>query len=787
MRCVAVVLLSSLTAAAAPTRTFFTLPSSNGYGAVIGDTSQAKITHFRERLPATEEPQLDADAGEIWVGNQQQIINSRDLAYDVYFGLRTGGTQLWLSSVPVTSSTYESGIVEWTQQTGGVTVTTYVFAPRALPHAGFVMILHVQGAAGAAFSLHNFHMGYGRPGVMTPDDPNGETLTFTPDGTRDALERGFAGVVVARPLGTVQHAMGFNAGSPASANAFQIVQDGGTADLQDSTGDQPVADDSVSAFQFATPGTDSWVGVAFAHSGDPFGGAEVQGWLDTYVGTQTAQQLLTAEQASWSAFQSGLTLPASLTPDETTVARQSAVMLEMARVQESQTYLREFLTRDGEPRYTRFPGTLPATITHKGQGAVLASLPPGEWTWAWVRDSAYSATAMASVGMKTQATGVLQFMLDAEGGRFQNWSELASYAFPPYVISLVRYTGFGVENTDFNDFGPNLELDGFGLTLWAIAQVNDQAFIDANWETVAGKIADPLASLIDPVTHLVRADSSIWETHWNGHQRSWTYTNLTAVRGLCDAATIADARSDSRGAGWRATALALRSTIAHTLTDHTGALASNLEELQSGSGYYDAAVLDAFALGLFDPHGHIAQATLAALNQHLAAHAGPGWSRNDDNSDHAGMTDLSPWGSDYDSAEWVFTDLRGSALKATRDWTTASAAANLGVIPETYDENTGAWKFNAPMVGFGAGAYLLALQPPLGPACGAYFDESTLVPDGGMPMSNPDSGTPVTPDGGTMQPKLPTACGCHEVSGTGLFLIALLLSRRVRRPLWKSK
>ncbi len=71
------------------------------------------------------------------------------------------------------------------------------------------------------------------------------------------------------------------------------------------------------------------------------------------------------------------------------------------------------------------------------------------------------------------------------------------------------------------------------------------------------------------------------------------------------------------------------------------------KELGSGAGYFDAAVLDAIAMGLFAPDGRIARAT-----------AGPGWSRNDDRSDHAGKTDLSPWGSEYDSAEWTFTDLR---------------------------------------------------------------------------------------------------------------------------------
>jgi hypothetical protein len=64
------------------------------------------------------------------------------------------------------------------------------------------------------------------------------------------------------------------------------------------------------------------------------------------------------------------------------------------------------------------------------------------------------------------------------------------------------------------------------------------------------------------------------------------------------------------------------------------------EELATGEGYWDAAVLDAIAMGLFDPQGNIAQATLAGLDGHLCVNAGPGWSRNDDRYDHAGGVDL---------------------------------------------------------------------------------------------------------------------------------------------------
>ena len=51
-----------------------------------------------------------------------------------------------------------------------------------------------------------------------------------------------------------------------------------------------------------------------------------------------------------------------------------------------------------------------------------------------------------------------------------------------------------------------------------------------------------LVALVDPETGLIRADSSIWETHWNGRERRWTYTSVTAARGLCDAAELAERR-----------------------------------------------------------------------------------------------------------------------------------------------------------------------------------------------------------------------------------------------------
>ena len=813
-----------------PQRTFYRLPSSNGHGAILLDLQQGVLTHFHEHLTASEEPLLDAAGNEVWNGNQPQSVITRDLLFDAYFGLRSADNQKWLKKVPVdldrsgyapwqSGKTGGTGVISMVQTDGAIRATQLFFAPRGMPRNGFVMVVHLENTGAtpvtgvSAFSLHNFHLGYGRysaiADLQTKDiGENGETVTFDGSGGKaDFLEKAFAGVVVARALGLPAHHGASNGASPPASNVFNIVDGGGVADLPDLVGAAPTADGSVSAYQFdigtLAPGAEAWAGVAFAHDGDPQAGAAVQGWLDTYVAGKGAKALVDEEIASWAAFQGSLTVPKDLSADEETLLRQSAVMLSMAQNEEDTTYLRQHLANDGDARYTRFGTTpasknaqLPATIVHKGKGAVLASLPPGEWQVAWIRDGSYAATAMATLGMKAQAREALQYYVNAEASRFQTWNELKPYSMPPYQISLVRYYGFGVEETDFNDFGPNLEFDGFGLFLWALqhyeAKTADKTLVDGAWPVVSTRVADVLVALVDPATGLLRKDSSIWESHWNGRERAWTYSNITAVRGLCDAATLATRVGDmARAKTYQDTAIALRSAIARTLTDSSHALGSNAEELATGEGYWDAAVLDGIAFGLFDPKGKIAAATLAGLDAHLAAPAGAGWSRNDDRSDHQGSNDVSPWGSEYDSAEWVVTDLRGAvatrrmgdAARSDRllAWVRDQSLVNYLAISETYDEGNGKYKFNAPMVGFGAGVYALALaerSTPLdGAACGAYFDESTLstTTSSGTGTAAATTGTGgAGGSGGSGESDGGCGCGLAPRPGGGFAALALL-------------
>ena len=91
---------------------------------------------------------------------------------------------------------------------------------------------------------------------------NGETIVV--GAGRDVLERGFAGVVVARPIGMTSRAAAWNASSSMAENAFRVVEQT-TGDLTDRTGDLGVADDWASAFQFdvgdVPAGEERWVAI----------------------------------------------------------------------------------------------------------------------------------------------------------------------------------------------------------------------------------------------------------------------------------------------------------------------------------------------------------------------------------------------------------------------------------------------------------------------------------------------------------------------------------------------
>jgi GH15 family glucan-1,4-alpha-glucosidase len=87
-------------------------------------------------------------------------------------------------------------------------------------------------------------------------------------------------------------------------------------------------------------------------------------------------------------------------------------------------------------------------IFPRGRGQVLASLRPGIWHVSWVRDGSFVIQGMTRIGMYEQAKKALEFMLQAEAGRFKHYRHTDGKDYGPgidYRISLTRYFGNGVE------------------------------------------------------------------------------------------------------------------------------------------------------------------------------------------------------------------------------------------------------------------------------------------------------------------------------------------------------
>ncbi len=191
------------------TSTVRQLPSANGHTAVLLDLEGARVNHFREHLYASEEPQLDQAGNEQWQDGKPLNVHTRDLLYDAYFGLRVNGQQAWLTALPVdlaasgylpfaTGKVGGSGVASMVQTSGDLQLTTIVFAPQGLPHAGFVMALRIVNTGAttqtgvSVFSLNNFRLGFGRPGVRQETGEQGETVSVPGGGSQSLSAPGLA-------------------------------------------------------------------------------------------------------------------------------------------------------------------------------------------------------------------------------------------------------------------------------------------------------------------------------------------------------------------------------------------------------------------------------------------------------------------------------------------------------------------------------------------------------------------------------------------------------------------
>ena len=389
--------------------------------------------------------------------------------------------------------------------------------------------------------------------------------------------------------------------------------------------------------------------------------------------------------------------------EEQHVWRQSEAVLRMGQVREPNKY------DNSHPVATQPIRT--------SNGMMLASLSPGSWATGWVRDATYSTVAWARSGHFAEARDSLNFFLNAAPvGEYKMY--LGNY---DYRISVTRYFGSGEEEADYSEQAtPNVETDGWGLVLWAARQyVQDSKDLDwLNSQTAYGKVYDVLkagvagaieSQLEDAPNRIMKPDSSIWEVHQQ-NDKHFAYTTQAAARGLCDFAAIANRSGHKED------------------HDHYAALARDvkaayLKSFMAPEGYIlgaverapmtdlDGSVVEGFNFNLLSPDLSVAESSATLKHLEELANRSGGFKRL------AGTES-------FDTDEWIFIDFRmasaylrlGQKDKADAliDRLTARASLNADLLPEMCNAQEsagplGQYKGSNPMVGYGAGTYLLTL------------------------------------------------------------------------------
>ena len=741
--------------AAVPHKSERYLPASNGRASIAFDTQSSKIDLFLEH------PYAYPSSG----------VSTRNFVYDTYPGIRVGTSAAWNNSLApsLVEMLPGTGIIHVVRSFSGVQLDEYYFTPMGLAETATVMLMKVTRVSGSAavdaFGIFNYHLGSASTDGSDWNLPGSDNETISYDGANDAFyESGPASVAFGyAPIAAAST-------HHSTTNVFNTVNGG--SDLADNAGTGGPVSDAVPGFQesLAVPsvGNSAWVGWYAVEATDA-NGQNAIGRVKTWVNNRSAAQIFSDEQTAWASWITAP--PASASATEVTLAKQAQAEIRMAQVNE----------------------------TGAANGQIMAAIAPGQWNITWVRDMAYATVALSKSGHFAEAKRALAFQMGATVGGYPTIQTAVGV---PYQISVVRYFGNGTEESDSNANGPNIEFDGFGLFLWSLHEYvkasGDSATLTAWWPVVQSKVADVLVHLQE-ASGLIAADSSIWEVHWNGQQKHFAYTTITAANGLCAAADLATMmKATTQSATYLAAGQKARDAILASLRAPDGTIGQATESLAAKTTWLDAAAIEAVNFGLIDPTRHTAAATLSSMKRGLVPPSGQGFMRNDD-------------GAYYDSQEWVFVDFRAThAMGQMADsqaptlfaWNVAQATDNYLELSELHDATTADYAGASPMIGFGAGAYLLSLLDrgvTVAPACGTFASEpggdfadgGTLLPDGGSITP----GGPNPNDGGTGgdftndQAKTDSGCACaiHAQNSSnwavfGIFALgALSLLRRRSR------
>ena len=366
----------------------------------------------------------------------------------------------------------------------------------------------------------------------------------------------------------------------------------------------------------------------------------------------------------------------------------------------------------------------PNRADRHGKGLIVAAL-PDVYSTPWVRDMAWATAALIRMGHHDEGGAALLAYFNARPtGKMR-----AQVNGADYQISVVRYFGDGAEEPFFTQEGStNIEFDDWGEALWVLGEYlrkyDDPGLLKAAtyrgplYQAARDFIVKPLMANTEPYGggRIVAADTSIWEERQKD-KKHFAFSTAMAIVAMREFASIAELAGDTAGRGQAIADQALLEKGFAAAFIRSGELHGTLENGVKND--IDGALIPIINFGIVrDPK--VIRDTVARMQQLKVASGGFRRVR----STYTDPAIFEYW---YERQEFLFVDLNLAELDRRLGRTKAAdamlrrivdeAAADHNIIPEMYvavpcklfpgkiGDPTGA----LPMVGYGAGAYILHL------------------------------------------------------------------------------
>jgi hypothetical protein len=364
----------------------------------------------------------------------------------------------------------------------------------------------------------------------------------------------------------------------------------------------------------------------------------------------------------------------------------------------------------------------PNRADRHGNGLIVAAL-PDVYSTPWVRDMAWATVALARTGHRAEARAALLAYFNARStGKMR-----AAVKGADYQISVVRYFGNGEEEPFFTQEGStNIEFDDWGEALWVLGEYlrkyDDPALLKAGtwraplYESARDFIVKPLLANTEKYGDglIVAADTSIWEERQKD-KKHFAFSTAMAIVGLREFAEVARRAGDEAARRQALENMALLEKGFAAAFIRGGKLHGTLEEGVKND--VDGALIPIINFGVVrDPK--VIRDTVERMK--LLKLVSGGYRRV--RSTNTDPRIFEYW---YERQEFLFVDLalaeldrrlgRSAEADAMLSRIVAKSAADHNIIPEMYvalpcalfpgkiGDPTGAM----PMVGYGAGAYIL--------------------------------------------------------------------------------